>query len=43
MQFKKHGREFHGVSLWRGKRWLGSQDASETGLDEAGSQQQSGL
>lgn len=25
-QPEEHGREFHGVSLWRGRLWLGSQD-----------------
>jgi hypothetical protein len=39
-QLEKQRREFHGVSLWRGRRWLRSKDPSETGLSEAGSQRQ---
>ena len=37
-QPEEDGREFHGRSLWRGRLWPASQDAGETGLDEAGSQ-----
>jgi hypothetical protein len=37
-QPEEHGREFHGVSLWRGRLWLDAQASGETGLDEAASQ-----
>jgi hypothetical protein len=34
-EFEKLRREFHGVSLWRGKLWLWLQNQSETILGEA--------
>ena len=36
-------RAFHGISLWRGTLWRGSQDPRQTCLDEAGNQRQSYL
>jgi hypothetical protein len=39
MNLKKTVIEFHGLRLWGAKHWLGSQEPSETGLDDAGSQQ----
>jgi uncharacterized protein (DUF1778 family) len=41
-QFDEYGREFHGVSLWRGRLWPWAQAEGETGLNEAGIQQRNG-
>jgi len=41
--FEKSGGEFHRVSLWRGRLWPWAQAQDETGLCEAGIQQQSCL
>ena len=37
------GREFRGVSLWRGRLWRPAQTGRETSLGEAGIQHQSCL
>lgn len=35
-QSEKLRREFHGVSLWRGRLWPWAHAQDETGLSEAG-------
>ena len=39
ISLKQMAESSAGDSLWRGRRWLGLQDPSETGLCEAGSKQ----